>query len=90
MRIATDRIASTAIAVMPGAVLARLRSAKHRAGWSGSWSAWRRERSIRCFLAWVTLVMEEEISGWLIRYSLVFPVVSIPYAVVCLLVVMVV
>jgi len=67
MRIATDRIVSTAIAMMPGAVLARLRSAKHRAGWLGSWSAWRRERLIRCFLAWVALVMEEEISGWLLR-----------------------
>jgi len=32
IRIATERIASAAIAVIPGAVLARLRSAKHREG----------------------------------------------------------
>ena len=37
MRMAMERMASAAMAVMLGAVWAILRSARHSAEWSGSW-----------------------------------------------------
>lgn len=58
-----EQITLALMAVMPGAVLAILSSARDKLEWSGSWSVLMRVHLTRYLFAWASVVIEDALEG---------------------------